>query len=298
MERKTTRLKRLIENPKLLVMPGAFDALSALLIERAGFEAVQISGLGVAASVLGKPDIGVLGLRDMVERVFHIAGAVSIPVMADGDTGYGNAVNAYYTVQEMERAGAAGINLEDQIAPKRCGHMEGKEVVPLTEMVLKVRAARAAAKDPDFVINARTDALGVLGLDEAVRRGNAFAEAGATLIFVEGVESTKQIRDLVQRIKAPVSINLAEGGRTPLLTFSELEQMEVSRVSCPGTALFAAMRGIETALRALKANDGPADHAPQIANLADYRELIGWPRVRELESAFLDPDALRRKYDR
>lgn len=283
---KTTALRRLIEKPELLVMPGCFDVLSAMLIERAGFPAVQVSGLGVAASLLGKPDVGVVGQREMVERVFQISQSVTIPVMADADTGWGNAVNVYFAVRELEHAGAAGINLEDQSFPKRCGHMEGKSVIAAEEMVGKVRAAREAARDPDFVINARTDALTEFGIDEAIRRGNAYARAGATMIYVEAIETEDQIRRAVAEIDAPVSITLGEGGRTPLLSFARLQELGVARASCPGTALFAAIRGIQEALNALRVNDGPAGHAPRISSLLEYRDLLGMPRVAELEGRF------------
>lgn len=283
---KTTALRRMIEAPEILVMPGCFDVLSAMLIERAGFRAVQVSGLGIAASLLGKPDIGVVGQREMVERVFQIAQAVSIPVMADADTGWGNAVNVFLAARELEHAGAAGINLEDQTFPKRCGHLEGKSVISMDEMVGKVRAAREAVRDPDFVINARTDALTEHGLDEAIRRGNAYARAGATMIYVEAVETEEQIRRAVAEIDAPVSITLGEGGRTPLLSFSRLQELGVARASCPGTMLFAAVRGMETALAALRANDGPAGHAPQIASLAEYRELFGIAQINALEGRY------------
>lgn len=288
--RLTSQLKKLINAPELLIMPGAFDAMSALLIERAGFKAVQISGLGVSLSSLGKPDIGIMGLRDLTDRVFQIAGTVSIPVMADGDTGFGNAVNTYHTVHEVERAGAAGINLEDQVFPKRCGHTDGKDVITLEEMVQKLRAARDSAEDPDFVINARTDSLAVLGYDAAVARGRAYAETGADLIFVEGVENEQQIRDLVRDIGAPISINLAEGGKSPLPTFSQLQDWGIARASCPGTALFAAIHGIEEALSALWKNDGPAGHAAQISDLQHYKEIVDWQATEDMDSRYATPE--------
>ncbi|UCE31805.1 MAG: isocitrate lyase/PEP mutase family protein, partial [Burkholderiales bacterium] len=200
--------------------------------------------------------------------------------------GYGNAVNVHFTVRELEAAGAAGLNLEDQTFPKRCGHMSGKDVIAMDEMVRKVDAARCAARDPDFVINARTDALAVLGLEETIRRGNAYARAGATLVYVEAVRSEEEIAAVVAGIEAPVSITLGEGGRTPLLTFERLQELGVARVSCPGTALFAAIRGIEDALRALRQNDGPAAHASRIADLNHYREVIGWGEVDRLERRY------------
>ena len=177
--KKTTLLKKLINDPEILVMPGAYDVLSARLIEAAGFKAVQCSGFGFAASLLGLPDIGILSSTQMLEITRSICHAVDIPVMADGDNGFGNAVNTYYTVREFEAAGAAGINLEDQISPKRCGHITGKQCISAEEMVLKIKAAREAARDPDFVINARTDAYMVYGEEEAIRRGNMYAKAGA-----------------------------------------------------------------------------------------------------------------------
>ena len=196
--RKTTRLKALIEVPELLVMPGAYDALSAMLIEKAGFQAVQASGFGLAASHLGLPDIGILGFREMLDRTRVLVEAVSIPVMADGDTGFGDAATTWHVVRAFEAAGAAGINLEDQVSPKRCGHFSGKAVIAMDEMIGKLRAAVDARQDKDFVINARTDALQPLGVDEAIRRGNAYAEAGATLIFVDGIETRDEVRRVIR----------------------------------------------------------------------------------------------------
>ena len=255
--RKTTRLKTLIQDPKLLVMPGAYDALSAMLIEDAGFDAVQGSGFGLAASHLGLPDIGILGFREMLDRTRVMAGAVSIPLMADGDTGFGDAATTWHVVREFEAAGAAGINLEDQVMPKRCGHFTGKAVIPMEEMVGKVRAAADARRDKDFVINARTDALQPLGVDEAIRRGNAYAKAGATLIFVDGVETRDEVRRVIAEIDAPVSINMVEGGRTPLFTFDELEKLGAARVSCPVTTILAAMKGVQQALASLRTTGAP-----------------------------------------
>lgn len=165
-------------------MPGVYDCVSAKIAEQCGVKAVQVTGYGLAGSYLGKPDVGILTKTQMVELTRNICNAVRIPVMADGDTGFGNAINLYYAVQEFEAAGAAGINLEDQFFPKRCGHMGGKQIIPFEEAVKKVEAAAAARKDKDFVINARTDAIAVAGVDEAIRRGNAFAKAGADLVFV------------------------------------------------------------------------------------------------------------------
>jgi 2-methylisocitrate lyase-like PEP mutase family enzyme len=296
--RKTTRLRQLIEAPELLIMPGTFDPISAKLIEQAGFQAIQCSGLALAASHLGKPDVSIISMREMVERTYHVAHAVDIPVMGDGDTGFGNAVNAHYTAQEFERSGAAGVNLEDQVMPKRCGHLRGKEVVPLEEMVLKIRAARDALLDPDFVINARTDALAVHGVAEVVRRGNAYLEAGATMIFADGVGSRDQIRALVSGIHGPVGINMVEGGRTPSdLTFTELQALGVARVSLPLTTFLAAIRGIQNVLRAVRAADGIRGYEGLVAGFEEMHELIGMGKVYELEQKYLVPETLARKYN-
>lgn len=286
--RKTTRLKALIEAPEILVMPGAHDALSALLIEEAGFRAVQCSGFGLAASHLGLPDIGILGLQEMVARTRVIAGVVSVPVMADGDTGFGDATTTWHTLREMEAAGAAGINLEDQQMPKRCGHFEGKQVVPAEEMLEKLRAAIDARTDPDFVINARTDALSPLGVEEAIRRGNLYAEAGADLIFVDGIETRAQVRAVISRIAAPVSINMVEGGRTPPFTFAELEALGAARVSCPVTTLLAATQGIRAALAEMRDAGAPAPDPDLLADFAEIKEVLGLPAWEARGAHFAD----------
>jgi len=296
--RVTTKLRKLIEDPELLVMPGAYDPISAKLIERVGFKAVQCTGLGISASLLGKPDVSIISMREMVDRTYHIAKAVDIPVMGDGDTGFGNAVNVHYTMQEFERAGAAGVNLEDQVMPKRCGHLAGKEIISLEEMVLKLKAARGALTDSDFVINARTDSLAIGGIDEAVRRGNAYLEAGATMVFIDGTGSREQIRALVKGIKGPVAVNMVEGGKTPAsLTFAELQEMGVARVSLPLTTLYASIAGIRYVLEAVKKNGGIQGYEDRIAGFEETHELIGMSEVYELEQRYLPGQTLRRKYD-
>ncbi|NNE88132.1 MAG: isocitrate lyase/PEP mutase family protein [Silicimonas sp.] len=277
--RKTTRLKTLIEAPELLVMPGAYDALSAKLIEEAGFDAVQGSGFGIAASHLGLPDIGILGFREMLDRTRVMAGAVDIPVMADGDTGFGDAATTWHVVREFEQAGAAGINLEDQVMPKRCGHFANKEVISMEEMLGKLRAAVDARQDKDFVINARTDALQTHGVDEAIRRGNAYAEIGATLIFVDGIETGDEVKRVIKEIKAPVSINMLEGGRTPMFTFAELQDLGAARVSCPITTILAAMKGVKQALKSLKETGAPGSEPDFLAGFSEIRECVGAPEI-------------------
>lgn len=296
--RKTTRLKQLILAKEILVMPGCYDALSARLIEHFGFQAVQCSGYGFAASVLGKPDIGLLTLTEMVNQTRGVAEAVSIPVMADADTGFGNAVNVMRTVREFEMAGAAGMNLEDQVFPKRCGHMSGKQIIPFEEAVLKVEAAVAAKTDPDFVINARTDAVAVAGLDEAIRRGNAFARAGADLIFMEAPDNVEDIKRAIQSVDAPVSINMTEGGKTPLVTIEQLEKWGAARVSAPVTTLFGAYRGVCNALKVLKEKGTTRENPELLVGFEEFLGLVGMPAYKEAEKRYLPKEVFVEKYGR
>ncbi len=285
---KTTRLKSLILDRKVLVMPGAYDALSARIIERAGFQAVQCSGYGIAASVLGKPDVGILSMGEMLAQTRYICAAVDIPVMADGDTGFGNVINVYHTVQAFEAAGAAGINLEDQVFPKRCGHMDGKAVIALDEMVQKIRAAAAARRDKDFVINARTDAIAVVGIEEAIRRGNAYAAAGADLIFVEAPPSVDDIKHVIKSIKAPVSINMTDGGKTPIATIQQLEEWGAARISIPVTAVFAAAKAVEKAMRVILAEgvSPTVNHPEMVTTFKEFTDLVGLPAIKEMEQKY------------
>lgn len=283
------RLKELIHAPCLLVMPGAYDPLTARLIEEAGFAAIQCSGYGISVAHLGLPDYGFIGMREMVDRTARIVEAVSIPVMADGDTGFGNAVNAYHAVRAFERAGAAGVNIEDQVSPKRCGHLNGKRLLDLHEAVNKIKACADARLDADFVINARTDALAVAGVDEVLVRGNAYLEAGATMVFVDGLDSREDARRIVQGMHGPVAINAVEGGKTPPdFSFAEMEAIGIARVSLPGTTMFAAIHGIRRALQSVRERGGIDGSAPGNAAFSDMNALVGMHRILELEERYLD----------
>lgn len=294
---RTTRLKQLIQAKKILVMPGVYDALSARIAEKCGVKAVQVTGYGLAGAGLALPDVGIMTKTQMVEQVRNICRAVSIPVMADGDTGFGNAINLYYAVKDFEEAGAAGINLEDQFFPKRCGHMGGKQIIPFEEAVKKIEAAAAARTDQDFVINARTDAIAVSGVDEAIRRGNAFAKAGADLIFVEAPEKVDDIKRVIQSIDAPVSINMiyAKGSKTPAVSIKQLEEWGAARVSVPVMPLFAAARALERAYTAV-VNDDVASMNDQIFEFVEFTDLVGLPLIKELEQRFLDTAELDARY--
>jgi len=224
---KAMELKKLIEAKELLVLPGCHDVMSALIAEEEGFKTVFFNDCGLAAHSYGLPDIGLLNCTDMVPMLRRITSAVDIPVMADGANGFGEPLNAYYTVQQYIDAGAASINIDDQACPKRCGHQRGKKIEPMGKMIAKLEAAMDASKNHDFLIIARTDAMGVpgAGIEEAIKRGNAYAKKGASLIFVDAPSSIEEIKRVVNEIDAPVLINQVEGGSTPLLTHEELEKI-------------------------------------------------------------------------
>lgn len=285
---KTTDLKRLILARELLVMPGAYDALSAKLAEEAGFKAIQASGANIVLCHYGVPDYSLVSAREMAEHTGRIARAVDVPVMGDADTGFGNAVNAHLTVREFERAGAAGINLEDQVIPKRCGHLEGKTLLDFDEAVAKVQAAADARIDKDFVINARTDALSVFGIDEVIRRGNAFLKAGATMVFVEGVDSEAAIEQAVKGIDGPVAINMVEGGKTPRgLTFAGLQALGVARVSLPSTAMQAQVQALRAVFARVKAAGGIEGYEELLCGFGVAQRLLGLNEIMELETRYM-----------
>jgi len=289
--KKSTLLKNMIMEKKALVCPGAHDVMSAKLIERAGFKACQVSGFGLSATYLGLPDMAFLSFAEALNFSKNIIDAVDIPVMVDADTGFGNAVNAMRVTEEFIKIGAAGMNIEDQVFPKRCGHLEGKQIIPMDEMVLKIKACIEVKKklDPDFVVNARTDAIAVSGVEEAIKRGNAYAEAGADLIFIEAPRTREDIIRLVKEIQAPISINLFDavsGGKTPLIDIDELKEMGVARVSIPVGPLFAAIKGMMNYLDVIK--DGIAEgRTDLVVPFAEFKELVGFNKYRELEKKFL-----------
>lgn len=286
--RRTTTLLELIKRPEILIMPAVFDAMSARIVQEAGFPAVQCSGLSVAAAQ-GVPDMSILSMREMVECTRMVAAAVDLPVMGDADNGYGNAINVWYTMREFEAAGAAGANLEDQIFPKRCGRIDGKELVTSHEMVMKIESARDALRDDDFVINARTDALNIEGIDAAISRGNAYLKAGATMIFVQGVSNKTQIQQLTEGIQGPVGINLIENSpQCEELSFTELQRLGVARVSLSATLMLAAMHGMRHALQQIKVWDGTRCDADTFAPFDDLHRLAGLENATRVEREFLN----------
>jgi len=269
-------------------MPGCYDVISGKLIEEAGFPAAQASGANVIACHFGVPDYSLVSMREMAEHSSRIAAALDIPVMGDADSGFGNAVNAYLTVRTFERAGLAGMNIEDQILPKRCGHLEGKEILPIEEAVGKVRAAVEARTDSDFVINARTDALSVAGYEETVRRGNAFLGVGATMVFVEGAYTLQIMRDLVRDIRGPVAVNLVEGGKSPQkVSFAELQEIGVARVSLPSTAMQASIAALRNVFRRLKEDGGVGGYGDLLCGFGVSQRLVGFEEIIRLERNYL-----------
>lgn len=282
------RLRELLAGPDPVVAPGAYDALSARLVEQAGFGVVYMTGFGTTASLLGRPDVGLLGGAEMVDNARRIVAAVDVPVIADADTGYGNAINVVRTVQSYEQAGVAGVHLEDQVMPKKCGHMSGKAVIGADEMVGKIRAAVAARHDPDFLVIARTDAAAVEGLDAALHRARAYADAGADLLFVEAPTSEDDIARVARELAgvAPLVFNWAEGGRTPPLPLDRIAELGFALVLFPIGTLLAATAGIRSLLAALKADGTPAAALPGVPSFDEFTDLIGLPEIRSLEDRF------------
>ncbi len=285
--RKTTRLRELLRGPGILMAPGAHDAFTAELIEQAGFGACYMTGSGTVSALLGMPDVGLITLTEMVMNARYIARAASIPVICDADTGYGNAINVMRTVREYEAAGVAGIHLEDQMFPKKCGHMEGKALVPLEEMAGKLRAACAAREDSDFLIIARTDSRAVEGVEAAIRRANAYAEAGADLIFPEAPQSREELARFAKEIQAPVMANMTEFGKTPIVPAVELERMGYRLVIYPTTALRVAHRAMQELFAHLKQTGSQAGLLERMAHRQELYELVGLPAVHEAERRFM-----------
>ena len=283
--RPTTRLRELLAGPEPIVAPGAYDALSARLIAQAGFLAVYMTGFGTAASVLGQPDVGLLTMSEMVSRAVALAAVVGdVPLIANADTGYGNPINVRRTIREYERAGVAALHIEDQVWPKKCGHMEGKQVIPMQEMVQKIHAAVEARQDPDFVIIARTDANAVNGFEDALLRGKAYREAGADVLFIEAPRSLAELRTIAQTFPdVPLLCNWAESGKTPPLSLPDIRALGFKLIIFPVSLLFAATSTMLKLLEVLKQGETSASFASQMVTFAQFTELIGLPEIQALE---------------
>ncbi len=301
--RKSAVLRKAVMERRAVVVPGAYDAFSAKVIERCGFEAIQVSGYGVAGSLLAKPDVGLVQMKDVLDVTWNIVQAVDIPVMADVDTGGGNAVNAAWITERLIAMGVAGMNIEDQVFPKRCGHMAGKEVIGADEMAGKVRACAAVRDglDPDFIINARTDVFAVLGPDEAIRRCNVYLEAGADLAFIDGIKTRADVERAVKEVKGPLSVNLMDavsGMKTELIPVHDLASLGVGRVSIPVASIMVAHKALMEFFTALKTS--PSGTLPGqtqwVSSFEEYTDFVGLKDYKALEDEYLPEQRLESKY--
>jgi 2-methylisocitrate lyase-like PEP mutase family enzyme len=278
----TARLRQLLKAPGVIRSLGAHDVFTARLVEAAGLETVFVGGFGTAASLLGLPDVGLLTLTEMAGAVRRMAARVAIPVVADGDTGHGDLHNVARTVREFEAAGAAGILLEDQVTPKRCGHFQGKQVIPAEEMVLKLRAALGARRDPDFVIVARTDARAVEGLGGAVARANRYGEAGADVCFIEAPEGRDELERIPREVRRPLLVNMLTGGVTPILPFEELGRLGYKIVVCPIESLLVTAAAVRRLIHSLMTR-GRADLPEgEMMSFAEIKKLLGLDEILSL----------------
>ena len=301
--RKTTLLRRAIMERRAVVAPGCHDALSARVIETCGFETIQISGYGLAGSLLGKPDVGLMQMKDILDLSWNIVQAVAVPVMADIDTGGGNAVNAAWVTERLIAMGVAGMNIEDQVFPKRCGHMAGKEVISAEEMAGKVQACADVRKrlDKDFIINARTDAFAALGLKEAIRRCNLYLKAGADLAFIDGIKTKADIKAAIRALEGPLSVNLMDGisgMKTELVPIPELAEMGVGRVSIPVASIMVAHKALMSFFTALKKSPTGilAGQTRWVSSFEEYTDFVGLKGYRQLEDQYLPKERMDTKY--
>ena len=281
------RLRALLDSGQTIVAPGAFDSLSARLVEEAGFPAVYMTGFGTSASLIGRPDVGLLTMTEMAGHAGRIAACVDIPVIADADTGYGNPLNVIRTVGAYEAAGVAGIHIEDQVAPKKCGHLEGKQVIPAEEMAQKIRAAVEARAQPEFVIIARTDARAVEGLEQALQRGRLYREAGADVLFIEALTSEAEAEEAVRAFPGvPLLFNWAEGGKTPPISLDRLRELGYRIVIFPLSTLLAATGAMRRILQEIARAGTPAAAIRELPTFAEFVDFIGLPQVRQAEQRY------------
>lgn len=301
--KKTARFRELLKADELLISPGIYDGYSARLVARAGFKTACTTGAGLSNSLLGQPDTGVMGLSDNVDACRHLARSIDIPLMADADTGYGNAVTVHHAVRLFEEAGVVGVNLEDQVSPKRCGHMQGKDVIDISEMAKKIEAACAARRDDDFVILARTDAIAVEGIEGAIRRAKVYAAAGADMVFADAIHGEEQIRRFVEAVPVPVSVNMGFGIRsrptTPLIPYARLHELGVKRVTLPRMLPAAAIMAMRHALAILKDNiptGETVDRPDLLVGIEDIMELMDYPTLRAMEKQYLYTDDFAERY--
>ncbi len=285
-ERPTTTLRRLLAGPEFLVVPGVADSLNARLVAEEEFKAIYMTGAGTTAVRLGMPDVGLLTMDEMVDNASRIAEASGLPLIADADTGYGGPLNVMRTIRAYERAGVAGVHIEDQQLPKRCGHLAGKTLVPAGEMAAKIRAAVDAREDPDFVLIARTDAIAVEGFEAAIERGKVYEDAGADVIFVEAPRTREQLAAIPPAFGVPALLNIGASGKTPMLDAEEAKELGFRLAIYPNFLILAAIPAVRRALRELKEKGTPAALLNDIAGFTELFDIVGMAEVQELEERY------------
>jgi methylisocitrate lyase len=283
---KAQLIRQALAQQGQLIMPGVYDALSAKIAARAGFEVMFITGYSLSATLLGEPDFGLLTQTEVVDAAQRICSVVNAPVIVDADTGYGNAVNVMRTVQDLIRAGAAGMFLEDQIWPKRCGHMKGKQVIPLVEHVKKLQAAVEAKADNDFFIVARTDSRQALGLDEAIKRGLAFKQAGADAVFIEAPESKEEMREIARQVPGPLVANMLERGVTPLMAPKELKELGFELVVWPLAPLYSVAKSLTNVYTTLRRDGSTLAILDQLMPFDDFKGIVGLNEKYALDAKY------------
>jgi carboxyvinyl-carboxyphosphonate phosphorylmutase len=286
--KSTTSMRTILAQERTILVPGAYDALSAKILKQVGFKVLYMTGSGVTASLTGMPDVGILTMMEMVNQARNIVNAIDLPLICDADNGYGNPINVIRTVREYERAGVAGIHIEDQVAPKKCGHFEGKQIIPAEEMVKKIEAALYAREDNDFLLIARTDARSVKGLDEALRRARLYAEAGADMIFVESPQSIDELRTISNELSdIPLLVNMIEGGKTPTLPFEDLQEMGFKIVLFPTSGIRAVAKTLQELAGHLYRYKDTKDFEDRLVTFQGRNQITGLAYIEELEKRFV-----------
>lgn len=284
----TTRFRQLLSAPEILVMPGVHDALSARVAAEAGFSAITMGGFSATGSLLGQPDSSQLGLQELADHYARVVDASALPVLADADTGFGNVTNVSRAVRAYERSGVAGVFIEDQAFPKRCGHTPGKSVVPIEDMLGKLKAALDARRDPDFVIMARTDARAVIDLEEAIERACLFREIGADLLFVEAPHTVDEMRRVCHEVGGLQLANMIEFGHSPELSARELQEIGFAAAVWPVSSVFAMVHALRDLYQAIARDGTSAAMRARMTSFEDYMQLVGLPELRNREQSYLD----------
>lgn len=293
---KTKEFQKLLREPGSFILPGAYDAMSSRLIEEIGFKAIYATGAGISNAQLGWADVGLTSLKEVVDIVTRMTDVTTIPIVVDADTGFGNAINVIRTVKEFERAGVAAIQMEDQVSPKKCGHFNGKDVISKEEMVNKIKAVVDTRKDQNLAIIARTDALAVNGMEDALERAHAYREAGADIIFVEAPTTIEQLKQITSSLKGtPQVINLVEGGKTPLISLKEAEEIGFKIMLCANTVLRSAIKGITDSLKILKSEGSQENVHDLICTWEERQSLFKLNQIKEWEQKYSEHNTLVKK---